>query len=214
MSNIIVFDLGGTLMEYIGMPLDWSEYYYEGFAKVNNILGLHVLEKQLHKSVEILKQYNPRISKREYEIAPEIIFSKAIAEWENKPNIEKVIVTFFKGLKLYAKIYNYSIDILKKCKNFGYKIAYLTDLPSGMPDYIFKAEITEIINLCDFYVSSQSCGARKPNKKGLLTIANFFSVDISELLFVGDEEKDYMTACNAGCKFMFIDDFLKTFEWR
>ena len=25
----IVFDLGGTLMEYEGMPLDWSDYYYQ-----------------------------------------------------------------------------------------------------------------------------------------------------------------------------------------
>lgn len=29
--KIIVFDLGGTLMEYRGMPLNWSDYYEKGF---------------------------------------------------------------------------------------------------------------------------------------------------------------------------------------
>lgn len=30
--KVIVFDLGGTLMEYEGMPLNWSNYYEQGFA--------------------------------------------------------------------------------------------------------------------------------------------------------------------------------------
>ena len=28
--KIVVFDLGGTLMEYEGMPLNWNDYYYQG----------------------------------------------------------------------------------------------------------------------------------------------------------------------------------------
>ena len=39
----IVFDLGGTLMEYEGMPLDWSDYYYRGFKKINENFGLDII---------------------------------------------------------------------------------------------------------------------------------------------------------------------------
>ena len=199
-------------MDFKGMPLNWSDYYYEGFVRVNDAFGLDLSENDLQNSVEILKSYNPRINNRENEIAPDIIFSHAIAEWSVKPNIENVIVEFFNGLNLSAKIFDYTIDMLKKYKNLGYKIACLTDLPNGMPDSLFKSAISEIIDLLDLYVSSQSCGVRKPNKKGLITIADTFGVDVSDLLFVGDEEKDRMTAQNAGCEFVFIDDFLKKID--
>ena len=38
----IVFDLGGTLMEFEGMPLNWSDYYYQGFNKINEHFGLEL----------------------------------------------------------------------------------------------------------------------------------------------------------------------------
>ena len=38
----IVFDLGGTLMEYEGMPLDWSDYYCQGFKKINENFGIEL----------------------------------------------------------------------------------------------------------------------------------------------------------------------------
>ena len=212
MQKVIVFDLGGTLMEFKGTPLNWSDYYYDGFTRVNNIFRLDLSENDLQKSVEILKSYNPRINGRENEISPEIIFSYAIADWNVKPNIENVIVEFFNGLNLSAKIFDYTVDIFNRYRNLGYKIACLTDLPNGMPDSMLKSAISEIMDLLDLYVSSQSCGVRKPNKKGLLIIAEAFGVDISELLFVGDEEKDRMTAQNAGCEFVFIDDFLKKID--
>ena len=195
-------------MEYKGMPLNWCDYYYKGFGKVKDTYGLELSEIELQKAAEILKSYNPRISGRELEIAPEIIFSECIANWKNKPNIENVIDAFFEGLSLSAEVSDFSVALLHKCKSHGCKIACLTDLPNGMPDSMFKKAIAEIIDLFDLYVSSQSCGVRKPNKEGLLLIARTFDVDVSELLFIGDEEKDYMTALNAGCNFMYISDFI------
>ena len=128
MQKVIVFDLGGTLMEYKGMPLNWCDYYYKGFGKVKDTYGLELSEIELQKAAEILKSYNPRISGRELEIAPEIIFRECIANWKNKPNIENVIDAFFEGLSLSAEVSDFSVDILHKCKSHGCKIACLTDL--------------------------------------------------------------------------------------
>lgn len=189
MSKAIVFDLGGTLMEYAGMPLNWSDYYICGFEKVNEILRLNLSESELQESANKLKSYNPRISKREYEIKPEIIFNDIISNWEKRPDTNKVIEIFFKGLSLKADIYEYSIGLLEKCRNLGFKTACLTDLPNGMP---------------------QICGMRKPNKGGICYIADAFEIQEAEILFVGDEEKDFLTALNAGCDFAYISDFLKS----
>ena len=210
MIKVVVFDLGGTLMEYKGMPLDWSEYYNQGFLQVNKINDLNLSDAQLSKSVEILKSYNPRITGRQKEISPEVIFDAATSEWSNKPPVEKIITDFFCGLKLEAKIYDYSRLLLQKCRDEGFHTACLTDLPNGMPDSLFRKSISEIENLFDLYVSSQTCGFRKPCKEGLQFIADSFNVKDSELLFVGDEKKDEETARNAGCCFEYINDYLKT----
>lgn len=33
--RVIVFDLGGTLMEYEGMPNSWVDYYEQGLEQIN-----------------------------------------------------------------------------------------------------------------------------------------------------------------------------------
>lgn len=208
MLKAIVFDLGGTLMEYTGMSLNWSDFYICGFEKLNEILKLNLSENELQESANKLKSYNPRISKREYEIQPEVIFNDIISNWGEKPDTDKVIKIFFESLSLRANIYDYSIKLLKKWKNLGFKIACLTDLPNGMPDYIFKPAIEKILPYFDLYVSSQMCGVRKPNKGGICYIADAFEIREAEILYVGDEEKDLLTALNAGCEFVSINDFL------
>lgn len=117
MFKAIVFDLGRTLMEYTGMPLNWSDYYICGFENLNRVLKLNLSENDLQESVNRLKSYNPRNSKREYEISPEFIFDDIISNWGEKPDTNKVIEIFFEGLNLKANIYEYSIELLKKCRN-------------------------------------------------------------------------------------------------
>ena len=33
----VVFDLGGTLMQYVGMPYSWEDFYYKGFEEIKRI---------------------------------------------------------------------------------------------------------------------------------------------------------------------------------
>ncbi|MGN0528316.1 MAG: HAD family hydrolase [Eubacterium sp.] len=162
----------------------------------------------IEKSVEIMKSYNPRVNYREIEITPTEIFNKATAHWNTDLNIDSVIECFFDGINLNTVIYDYAFDLIEKYRSNGYLIACLTDLPSGMPDYIFKKPLQTLINKLDLYVSSQSCGYRKPNKYGLQYIADYFDTDVKSLLFIGDEQKDKITAQNAECEFMFIGDLV------
>ena len=211
MTKAVAFDLGGTLMEYKGMPLNWDEYYYRGFQNVNQLNELSLAEEDILNATKVLKEYNPRNCGREYEVAPEIIFEEATAGWKKKTSIGKIIDDFFSGMSLEACIFDYSAGIIKECKKKGLIVSCLTDLPNGMPDKMFRKSIITIDSLFDLYVSSQICGARKPNKKGLEYIADYFGIDVSDILFVGDEKKDENTALNAGCKFMYIEEYLNNF---
>ena len=130
--------------------------------------------------------------------------------WHIDTPIKNCIETFWHGLKLSAKIYPDTIEVLQELKEKGYIIATLTDLPNAMPDEIFKKDILELLCYFDYYVSSCVAGYRKPNCKGLQMISDKYGVPVTELVFVGDEEKDRKTARNANCKFVHIQRTTKS----
>ena len=203
--NVIVFDLGGTLMEYVGMPHSWVDYYERGFSNINRKFGLNKNSEDIARSVELLKTFNPRVQYREEEYSPEYIFSRVLEHWKTDVDVIDCVYAFYEGLRLNAVIYPDTLPVLQELKRREYRIAALTDLPTAMPDELFKQDIAGLLGYLDMYVSSMSCGFRKPNCTGLRLIAERFDVPITELVFTGDEEKDRLTAENAGCKFVRVD---------
>lgn len=203
--KVIVFDLGGTLMQYVGMPHSWVEFYNQGFDAIRRKFGYEVTEDEIERSIHCLTEMNPRVNYREEEYMPEEMFAKAMAHWSEELPIAECVKVFWDGLELKAELYPDTISVLNGLKDRGYKIAALTDLPSGFPDERFRQDIEELMEYFDYYVSSAVSGVRKPNDGGLRMIADKFGVPLAELVLVGDEEKDARTAERAGCKFIRID---------
>lgn len=201
--KVIVFDIGGTLMEYVNMPNVWIEFYDSAFRHVREKLNLPLTDGQLAASFEVLRQYNPKVKYREQDYTPEQIFSDAAKGWDFKYSLPEVIDAFFEDMKLTPLIYPEALSVLQKLRNSGWKIASLTDVATGMPDSLHKSYFPELMPYFDLYVSSQSCGFRKPNPAGVRLIAEHFGAQ--PLLFVGDEPKDIQTAKNTGCKSVLID---------
>lgn len=203
--KVIVFDLGGTLMQYVGMPHSWVEFYKLGFEAVCRKFECRVTGDEIERSIQCLTEMNPRVNYREEEYLPEEMFAKALAHWSEKLPITECVKVFWDGLELRAELYPDTIPVLCGLKEKGYKIAALTDLPSGFPDERFRRDIAEFMEYFDYYVSSAVSGVRKPNDGGLRMIVEKFGVSLSELVLVGDEEKDARTAERAGCKSVRID---------
>ena len=197
-------------MQYEEMSYSWVEFYQQGIDAIIQKYNCNVSMEDIQKSVQILKDFNPRVSGREVEYSAEHIFSNALEHWNIDTPIKNCIETFWQGLKLSAKIYPDTIEVLKELKEKGYIIVTLTDLPNAMPDEIFKKDISELLSYFDYYVSSCVAGYRKPYCKGLQMISDKYGVPVTELVFVGDEEKDRKTACNANCKFVHIQRTTKS----
>lgn len=207
--KVIVFDIGGTLMEYKNMPNVWIEFYRQGFCNVKNTLNLPISDNDIDLSVNKLKAFNPKVNYREIDYTPEYIFNCVTQHWNCDFNLGAVINTFFSSMKLTPYIYPETIDVLGKLKGDGYSIAVLTDVATGMPDTLHKSFLTELLPYFDLYVSSSSCGYRKPNSKGLQDIADYFGVTCEDMIFIGDEEKDIITAKRFRCKSVLIDRYYK-----
>ena len=165
-------------MQYIGMPLSWVDFYHQGFEAVIKKYNCNISEEQLEESLQILKDFNPRINYREIEYSPDYIFSKVFEHWCIDTPVENCIETFWSGLNLKADIYSDTIEVLQALKKKGYIIATLTDLPNAMSDELFKRDITDLLCYVDFYVSSSVAGYRKPNCKGLKIISDKFNIHL------------------------------------
>lgn len=142
--KVVVFDLGGTLMQYVGMSYSWVDFYNQGFEAIIQKYKCNVSKEAVEKSLQMLKEFNPRINYREIEYSAEFIFAKVLAHWHIDIPIQDCIEAFWSGLKLRAEIYSDTIEVLSILKEKGYIIATLTDLPSAMPDEVFKRDIPEL----------------------------------------------------------------------
>ena len=203
--KLFVFDLGGTLMEYKGMHLSWTGYYKSAFEYVNTQLKLGLTEQQIADSIQIFCDYNPAVNPREKEIDPEIIFGDIIKGWGTTIPPAKIIEVFFESLKLEPVIYEDSIPTLEYLKKSGFKIAAMTDVATGMPDYMHKNYVTPLLPYFDLYVSSLSCGYKKPNPKGLRDISEHFGIAPENMVMIGDTSRDINAAKNISCHSILIN---------
>ena len=67
--KVVVFDLGGTLMQYAGMPHSWEDFYFKGFEEIIRKFRYPVSQEIVEKSFQMLKEFNPRINYREVELS-------------------------------------------------------------------------------------------------------------------------------------------------
>ncbi|CAG7658919.1 HAD family hydrolase [Paenibacillus allorhizosphaerae] len=212
--DAFIFDLGGTLINYEGFPIYWGGYYDEAFKAVSYKLNLNLSEKHIKTSTEILKNYNPRINPREFEYNPRLVFSDVIKEWDHSTvMIDDVIESFFQYFQRNVCVFPDTVEVLEYLKDNHYKVGVLTDMPTGMPTELIIRDITTIKDMIDLFLSSVDCGFRKPNKKGLEIIANSFGVNLKNIVYIGDEEKDIKTAKNAGAVSILINREKKTISY-
>lgn len=203
--KIIVFDIGGTLMEYRNMPNVWLEFYGAALSHVREKFALPLSDDDMERTLAVLRGYNPRVKYRERDYSPEHIFGEATSHWQCDFSLSEVISAFFETMKLTPLIYDDTIPVLARLHSDGWTVCTLTDVATGMPDELHKSYFAELFPYFDFYVSSLSCGWRKPNIGGLKLIEEKFGEPMSSFVFVGDEEKDVKVAKNAHCTSVLID---------
>lgn len=208
MIKVAAFDIGGTLMEYKGMPGVWIDYYENGFRAIRDKMLPKLTDSDIKAAVKILRGYNPTVKYHEADYGYERIFSEILQEWKiSGVDIRQLAFCFFESFDLCAYTYPETIDVLKKLRYKGIRIATLTDVATAMPDELHKSYFPQLMPYFDLYVSSSTCCYRKPNIKGLTDIANHFGVKPDEMIFIGDEKKDVTVALNFGCLSVYIDRY-------
>ncbi|WP_297417941.1 HAD family hydrolase [Clostridium sp.] len=192
----IGFDLGRTLIGDENIPLSWKSLYKEALIDILRRCNSNIDDKKIAIGEEILLKYNTRINYRECEVSSDVIFSEILIKWKlnSQVNLALVKETFFNYFQRNVKLYEDTILTLKTLKERGIKIGILTDVPYGMDKELVLADIEKFKEYVDIVLTSVEVGYRKPNKQGFLQLSKELMVDLNEMIYVGDEEKDIIGA--------------------
>ena len=120
-------------------------------------------------------------------------------------DIEQVKNNFFSYFRQDTSLYPEVEETLKILAEKGIVTGTLSDVAYGMDNKYALEDIADIRKYIDYPFTSNDVGFRKPSTKGLEILAEKMQVDISEMIFVGDEEKDVICANDAGAYSVLIN---------
>lgn len=205
MFNAVIFDIGQTLVKYKN-PLNWSKLYRPAFQYVAEKCGYHFTEEQYLHAGDVLTKYNTRINPRMQEVSSAQIFTEIIDGMGlPRKDLEQVKNHFFSYFRQDISLYPEVEETLTKLVDRGIVIGTLSDVAYGMDNVYALEDIAAIRQYIDYPFTSNDVGYRKPSTKGLEMLAAKMQIDISEMIFVGDEEKDIICANNAGAYSVLIN---------
>lgn len=127
----VLFDLGGTLIDYQGLPLNWAAYYEEAFSQVSSLLSLDLDKDKIETAIEILKIYNPRIYPREIEYSSNHIFSEITKTWKlNNHSVNDIACCFYRYFQKQVNVFPDAQPVLASLRKRKTKMGILTDVPT------------------------------------------------------------------------------------
>ena len=198
MLKAIVFDIGQTLVNY-NKPLNWSELYRPAFESISEKCGYTFSDSHYQHAGQVLTKYNTRINPRDYEVTSDQIFNEILNGMDiPTKDIEQVKFHFYSYFRQDAFVFPEVEETLKRLSDRGILLGTLSDVAYAMDNVYALEDICAVIKYIDYPITSNDVGYRKPRAEGLTFLAEKMQIDISEMAFVGDEEKDILCAVNAG----------------
>lgn len=205
MFQAAIFDIGQTLVEY-KVPLNWSKLYKPAFENIADRYGYDLTEEHYQHVIHILTKYNTRIHPRNYEVSSSQIFTEILNGMEiPMEDMEQVKTCFYSFFRQNAAPFEEAEQTLKLLSAKGIKLGTLSDVAYGMDNIYALADISSLKKYIDFPFTSNDSGYRKPHAEGLKMLSQKMHLPLSDIIFVGDEEKDIICGKNAGAYSVLIN---------
>jgi putative hydrolase of the HAD superfamily len=204
----IGFDIGHTLVKY-NSPLNWKSLYPDALRKVLYDCRIDKTDNKMELAIRVLSKYNTRENPREYEVSSDRIFKEIFDVWgepyEPYDGIIAAKNAFYGFFQADAVCFDDTVEVLDKLTASGIHIGFLTDVAYGMDNEYALADIAPIRSYFDIGFTSVDVGFRKPNTAGYKMLLAAFHLTPSQMLYVGDEEKDIAGANDTGITSVLIN---------
>ncbi len=119
--------------------------------------------------------------------------------------VEKVFTTFKeyyqKNYNTYTKAYPGVNELLLYCQQHNLKLAVLSNKAQSVLDLLCIAHFPQVF---DMILGDQFGLKKKPATDGLERICQELSINMQDILYIGDSDVDVETVKNAGCHGAFV----------
>lgn len=207
MFAAVGFDLGDTLVEYVGVPLSWQAEYPAGIAAFSASLGVELEQQQLVAALEALTSFNTRIVPRLAEVDDATVFgglmeAAGVAMPRERGAFDDAVDAFFSVFRGRARALEGGSELVAELLERRVGVGVLTDVPYGMPRRLVLDDLrlAQVERLADTTITSVEAGWRKPSAQGFALLARRLEVSPAEMLYVGNERKDIEGARATGMR--------------
>jgi len=205
MIKAVSFDIGHTLVSYNNL-LNWNSLYEPALRSVFEKCSINLSDRGITMATAILSKYNTRENPREIEVTSETIFNEILDVWEQpRDRLDIAREAFYGFFQADTVCYDDVIPTLRYLRLAGVKIGALTDVAYGMDNSFSLRDISTIHQYFDLILTSVDVGYRKPNTMGFSMLLETFDIPPSQMIYVGDEQKDIVGANSIGIVSVLID---------
>ncbi|MFA7133460.1 MAG: HAD family hydrolase [archaeon] len=203
MIKVVVFDLWNTL---VPATIDWPHLI--SLIKKNDS-GVNSSVSSLG---DFIKKYEELTQKKKYsdydELRKDFLSSFSAHGVALEQELYEIFVNRLDKIRFFDDV----VSTLIELKNKGYKLALLTNTENLA---FYKVEsVLHISNYFDFLGLSFEIGEVKPSPKMFEAVVNYFRVEPSECLMVGDSLRSDVTgANNFGMHSVWINRPKKSFDF-
>lgn len=204
----VIFDLGNTLMYWLGEGTDIESTSYTALLKFLNQNGLHLTDEFL-PLFKAARQDGWRLAEQtDVEHTVEEALATALRQ-QGDPNLNgilpRAVEEFFEAGATYRHSYPESIETLEALKNMGQKVGLISNADD---DGLVQRCVVQLgfAPYMDPVTSSAGLKWRKPNPDIFRYVANLWQLPPGEIAMVGDAPRyDIAGARNAGMRGILID---------
>lgn len=203
----IGFDLGETLVQYKGVPLSWDVLFSEAIEEMLEQCGCSPTEETIRSAEAVLHKYNTRENPRTEEVEAKRIIVEIleVVGLESRDYLNQAKDAFFGFFQRRCEVFEDTYQILEIIKDKQIKVGILTDVAYGMDRKYILKDIEPFQEYIDYMVTSVEAGYRKPHAKGYEMLAESLGLDVEDMMYVGNEEKDIIGAKNIGMTSVLIN---------
>jgi putative hydrolase of the HAD superfamily len=207
------FDIGHTLVNHKS-PLSWKIHYHDALRRVMRDCQIDEESYKLDLAASILSKYNTRENYREHEVSSSTIFKEIFDAWgQSHEKLHIAKETFYGFFQADVEYFDDTVNTLEVLSSKGILLGFLSDAAYGMDNEYLLKDIEEIRHYFNTGFTSADVGFRKPNPQGFKMLSESLDVPSSQILFVGDEEKDIVGANNFGMVSALINKSSEERKW-
>lgn len=207
--DAVIFDMGGTLIEFENVP--WDALYPSSVHSLHRWLGRHRkrvpdYDHLLERFIVLLERRRARIraAMREYHITPLIReLAAGFGIHLRGKELSGAVNAYYAAIRRQLTVYPEAKPTLAALKGMGYTVALLSNTPFRVHDHRQELEQFGLWSHLDAALFTSTIAHRKPHPEPYRLIAKRLGVSLKRSLYIGDRQLEDvlgpqqvgMTAC-------------------